>query len=112
MKGNGELPASDAARVLALVERSAPDPERPRLGEEWEVMLADIDAKSAACYASMEDLSDRLDRLAVAIREEDGVVIDDVREEDSLVVHLDEVKGRLPETAIAAAPAGNGSVKR
>jgi hypothetical protein len=100
-----------ASRVLALVERSAPDPDRPRLAEEWERQLADIDAKSAACYASMEDLSDRLDRVAAEI--DDGVIVEDADEGDSLVVHVKEVeKNTQVAPTLAAMAAGNGSPKR
>jgi hypothetical protein len=102
-----ELP-DGAGRVIALVERSAPNPDRPRLPEEWERQLVEIDAKSAACYASMEDLSDQLDRLAHEM--DDGVVVEEASEEDSLVVHIKETAA---ETQIAALGAGgNGSLKR
>jgi hypothetical protein len=63
MAKSSSLPEG-AARIMKLVERSAPNPDRPRLAHEWERQLAEVDVRSAACYASMEDLSDQLARLA------------------------------------------------
>lgn len=95
---------------MALVERSAPDPDRPRLSEEWERQLAAVDAKSAACYASMEDLSDQLDRLAHEL--DDGVVVEQAADDDSLAVRVEEVHRDMVALPAAIASAGNGSVKR
>lgn len=104
-----ELPEG-AGRVMALVERSAPDPDRPRLSDEWERQLADIDAKSAACYASMEDLSDQLDRVAREL--DDGVVVEQAADDDSLAVRVEEVHRDMTPLAAALASSGNGSLKR
>lgn len=64
------LPDQTQPRIRALVERSAPDPERPRLNPEHEAAFEQVDRASAACYASAEDLSFRLRRAAERV---DGV---------------------------------------
>jgi len=104
-----------AGRVMALVERSAPDPDRPRLSDEWERQLAEVDVKSAACYASMEDLSDQLDRLAADLgggAVDDGVVVEQADDQDSLVFHVEEFNRNVEPILAAASRRGNGSLKR
>jgi hypothetical protein len=85
-----------AQRLMALVARSAPSADRPRLGEEYEAMLRSSDIDRAACYASMEDLSDRLDRIARALAEDHTAVpvYVDTEDEDSLVVRVEEAISR------------------
>jgi hypothetical protein len=109
-KGNGTALPTGAGRVIALVQRSAPDPTRPRLADEWETQLAEVEARSAGCYASMEDLSDRLDQFIQDLS--DGVVVEEINEEedDSLVFHIGAAQFVLPVTGLKAA--GNGSIKR
>jgi hypothetical protein len=51
------------SRIVTLVENSLPNPARPRLGEERELRLADVEARSAACYASCEALTYKIHRL-------------------------------------------------
>lgn len=58
------LPDQTQPRIRALVERSTPDPRRPRLSVEHEEAFARVDRDSAACYASAEDLSHKLRRSA------------------------------------------------
>ena len=108
-KGNGELPEG-AGRLLKLVERSAPDPKRPRLPAEYEEQLAVVDAKSAAAYASMEDLSDRCVRLAKRIEGDEGVVMNELEGDESLVAHISSISDEI--TTSRAAAASNGRLKR
>lgn len=42
-------------RIKVLIERSAPDPDRPRLSETVERALAEVETKSAAAYADNEN---------------------------------------------------------
>jgi hypothetical protein len=106
-------------RIRDAVRDSAPNPRRPRISPEFEEQFEDIDRESAACYAQFENLSDRFAQLAEdlshperfangsnsapveeLIGEEElddlipdnGVVSEEVFEEDSLVVHIDEVR--------------------
>ena len=51
------------SRLAAIVENSRPNPTRPRLSEERELRLADVEARSAACYASIEELTYSIQRL-------------------------------------------------
>lgn len=84
-----------AQRLMTHIVRSAPNLERPRLSDEYEAMLHSSDVERAACYASMEDLSDRLDRIARAIAEDMTNVPVHINEddEDSLVVRVGEAMG-------------------
>jgi hypothetical protein len=65
MSAKRSLAVSDNTntRLLALVENSRPNPTRPRLSEERELRLADVEARSAACYASIEELTYKIHRL-------------------------------------------------
>lgn len=58
------LPDDTQPRIRILVEQSQPDPDRPRLDPELERRFARVDAEAAACYASMEETTFRLGRLA------------------------------------------------
>lgn len=117
MRGSEKLPQG-ALRIAALVERSAPAIDRPRLPDEWEHQLAPVDALSAACYASMEDLSDQLGALATAIEQEpDPFVVEGLegvdREEDSLVINLDAIRDRLSTPDhLPPPPASDRQIKR
>ena len=55
-------------RILAQLERSEPSRTRPRLSEERERELADIERRSAACYASMEELTYQVGKLTEEIK--------------------------------------------
>ena len=95
-------------RIMAIVKRSAPRKDRPRISAEFEDQLAAVDAESAACYASMEDLSDKIEQVVDRI-ESDGVVMESMDEDDdSVVTHISEVRreihnGQARLTAAAAA---------
>ena len=51
-------------RLRAIVERSAPNPDRPKLSEEAERNLDSIERRTAATYAEMEEETFRIQRLA------------------------------------------------
>jgi hypothetical protein len=59
-----EVPDETLPRIKILVERSAPNPERPRLPEDIELQLQEIETKSAACYADNENRVARLRKLS------------------------------------------------
>lgn len=61
------LPEDTLPRIRAIVEKSAPDPERPQLAPDREASLTEIERKSAGCYASMEDASAQLRKIAKEI---------------------------------------------
>ncbi len=77
-------------RTMALVAASSANPDRPRLRPEYESLLRASDCARAACYASMEDLSDKLAGLAEKLDASDGTVVVavDPWEDDSLVHHV------------------------
>ena len=68
------LPDQTQPRIQALVERSAPNPDRPRLSETTEKKFEPVDRKTAACYASMEDMTDQLRRLAKQLEDKTNAI--------------------------------------
>lgn len=60
---------STQARILALVDNSAPNPDRPRLSNAREKKLAPIDRARARIYARCEAITEQLDRLAEEVGE-------------------------------------------
>lgn len=81
------LPTDPIERTRHLVRRSAPNPERPRLPDDDERVLADCDARNAACYAAIEDATDRLRRATEDISA-DGVVFEPIDDPGSLAFRL------------------------
>lgn len=79
------------------VQRSYPNRKRPRLKTAAEDRLADIERRSAECYASMEELTSQLSQLATHL---DQVPINDAAipepvegwENDSLVQSVQELQ--------------------
>jgi hypothetical protein len=63
------LPDTTQARIPLLVERSAPDADRPRQSAEIERRLEAIDRRHAACYAALEDAAARYADFATKISE-------------------------------------------
>lgn len=84
-----------AQRLMTHIVRSASSAGRPRLSDEYEAMLRSSDVERAACYASMEDLSDQLDRIARVLADDFISVPVHINEddEDSLVVRVGEAMG-------------------
>ena len=96
--------------VTTLVERSAPDPHRPRCAPDREARLAHIEQASAACYAQSEFLATRMRNLASTIDKWGGSekdpdcpavsanpvlsILDDTEfdDNDSVVVHIDNLR--------------------
>lgn len=65
------LPLDPVARAKVLVERSTPDERRPRLREEYERKLAEVEHKSAVCYAEAEELAHQLRCVTAEINEDE-----------------------------------------
>lgn len=61
------LPDETQPRLRILVEQSAPDPDKPRIPEDLEHAFEPLERQSAACYASMEDRTFQLQKLADAL---------------------------------------------
>lgn len=59
-----DLPDQTQPRILALVERSAPNEDRPHLSPDMEHRVAPVERKTAVCYAQTEEATFRLNRLA------------------------------------------------
>jgi len=68
-----DLPRITQMRIPVLIEQSAPDLERPRGSEAMEKRLSEIERKSAACYAALEDSTVRLSELAEQLTEKSAV---------------------------------------
>lgn len=60
----GPLPDQTQPRILALVERSSPNIDRPALPPDVEYRLDPVERKTAACYAEAEEAAFRMSRLA------------------------------------------------
>jgi hypothetical protein len=58
------LPDETQPRIRILVEQSAPDPNKPKIPEEIESAFEPVERMSAACYASMEERTFQLQKLA------------------------------------------------
>lgn len=63
------LPNDTMPRLAALVIRSKPSTERPRLSTESELRLEGIEAEKAACYASMEEMTYQFQDLTNQLRD-------------------------------------------
>lgn len=59
-----DLPDQTQPRLRILVEQSAPDPHKPKIPEEIENAFEPVERQSAACYASMEDRTFQLQKIA------------------------------------------------
>lgn len=88
---------AEAEFVSDMVRRSMPSLTRPRLKTESEQKLAEIERKSAECYAGMETFTRRLTQLAKDIEDTDtgGIPAEFTGEEDSLVLSVDELHGAV-----------------
>lgn len=65
------LPSKTLPRIVALVQRSQPSTERPRMAEDVEARLDHIERDTAACYASMEEVTHQTLQAAKALGEDD-----------------------------------------
>lgn len=96
-KSGKRLPNSSRLRLTAIAERSASDPERPKMTPETELRLQQIEVESAACYANMEDATHRFYMIAQVIENETDPenVPSEVDEEISTFHHLEELSIQL-----------------
>lgn len=62
------IPDQTQPRIRAIVLRSAPNIDRPRLPEEIERSLDSIERRTASCYADAENRTANLRKLARTIR--------------------------------------------
>jgi hypothetical protein len=94
MRRQDRLPTDPVDRAHALVERSRPKADRPRLSDpELEARMVEAEQDRAVRFAAREDVFDRLDRVRETIDEsEDGVISVEVNDEDSLVHHIAELR--------------------
>ena len=97
----GSLPNNSRLRLVAITERSAPDPKRPRMEDDVERRLLRIEAESAACYADIEDAAARFTAFAEYLDEVEGVP-EEIEHEQSVVQHISELSVHLQ--------AGNGKL--
>ena len=73
--------------VLAAVERSLPDPNRPRMSDRVEARLGKSDRKSALAYAEAELATERLDALV-----SDGIPDEELMGDTTLVTLIGELR--------------------
>ncbi len=62
------LPDDMQGRIRTHVENSSPNPDRPRLPEDIERQLDEVERRTAACYAGMEELSFQVEQLVREIK--------------------------------------------
>jgi hypothetical protein len=89
------LPTDPSQRALALVARSRPTANRPRLTDpELEARMVAAESERAVRYAAREDMVDRVERATALVDgSEEGVVSVDLDEEDSTVHHVANLRG-------------------
>lgn len=89
--------------VKQAVQRSMPNPTRPRLTTQSEAKFADVEQRSAACYAEAEDATEKMWRLARTLSgeenatdtQDDGIPIETNFEDTSSVHHLEDLRQRV-----------------
>lgn len=77
------------------VAKSAPNPDRPRLSEEFEKRLHDTDRERAACYAQIEDVSEQAKKVADELSSDPECAVPievEADEETSLVIAIAQVR--------------------
>ncbi len=68
------LPKRTIPRIAAIVERSLPNPDRPRLPDEnMERRLEPTERKTAICYAGLDSLIEETWRVVEELRRENAV---------------------------------------
>lgn len=91
-------------QVRQAVQNSLPSLTRPRLSTESERRLAEVDQKSALCYADAEalteralDLASRLKAAAQVSHDDDSAIPVEFNslEDTSAVHHIEELRVRL-----------------
>lgn len=92
------MPTPDDDAALAVLERSLPDPNRPRMSDRDEARFGAADRKSAIAYATAELACERLEALA-----SDGVPDGDIVGDTTLVNVIQELRavaraGKEPES--------------
>lgn len=65
-----DMPDKTQPRLRVLVEKSSPDPDRPKINEEAERRLNEVERKTAACYASIEETTFQLHKLGKKLKGE------------------------------------------
>ena len=88
------MPSRDEA--IAAVERSLPNPARPRLSTEMEAHLEPIERRAALVYTDAELAVERLRALVDEV-ESDAVPVAELLGDDSVVNHLEELRWRAEE---------------
>lgn len=92
---------TEPVAVARAVSRSWPSMTRPRLPTESEERLYEIDRRSAACYAGMETLTEKLGTVLRGLEAEDDepkpepckiIEKSETWDEDSLVQSMDEFR--------------------
>ena len=89
--------ASSRSIESVIQERSRPSAERPRLrNDALEVELEKVDRSSASCYADVELKTHQAHKLARLIKalDEDDAIPGRVDDEDSLVLHIEDLRNR------------------
>lgn len=81
------LPRDSVAHVRVIAERSAPDPNRPRLADEHERRLEDVERRSAACYAEAEELAHQMRILSA------NMMGDEVTDVGGMTARGGEIRG-------------------
>lgn len=90
----------DTAKLVMLVaKRSRPNGTRPRMSEEVEARLDELEKKSAACYAELELAAHRAKKIARAVGGDETIIVDEPYEEDSLVTSVEALRKKTKPPA-------------
>ncbi len=82
--------------VIAAVERSQPNADKPKVGDDaLEERLRDLEKRNALCYADCEMKSHRLRRLARRITGSGDSIPVPLEAEISAVHHISEARAKL-----------------
>ena len=81
---------------MAAVERSLPNPNRPRLSTEVEAELEPLERKAALVYAEAELAVERL-RAVIDEVTSDAIPIEELEGDTSVVTHINELRARAEE---------------
>lgn len=68
MKRVLSLADDTGVRIVKLVENSAPNPNRPTASKRFENLARDVDRRTAACFAALENLAFKARKTTEEIR--------------------------------------------
>lgn len=88
--------APDEQFLMETIRKSLPNAERPRLATESEQKFAELETRSAECYASLEIVTHDLQKLAAQLDEEAAIPEEtDACDDVSTVNHIEALRSKV-----------------